>query len=113
RVRAYAYDLVLNGNEIGGGSLRNHDIALQRKFFEILGFDKAEQEAKFGFFLEALEYGTPPHGGIAWGLDRFIMLLSGGRSIREGIAFPKNVRGIDPLTNAPKPVAEEQLADLP
>lgn len=112
RVRAYAYDLVLNGNEIGGGSLRNHDIALQRKFFEILGFDKAEQEAKFGFFLEALEYGTPPHGGIAWGLDRFIMLLSGGRSIREGIAFPKNVRGIDPLTNAPKPVAEEQLADL-
>lgn len=112
RVRAYAYDLVLNGNEIGGGSLRNHDIELQRRFFEILGFDEAAQQAKFGFFLEALEYGTPPHGGIAWGLDRFVMLLAGSRSIREGIAFPKNVRGIDPLTNAPKPVSEEQLAEL-
>lgn len=111
-VRAYAYDLILNGNEIGGGSLRNHDIALQRQFFEILGFSPEQQQEQFGFFLDALQYGTPPHGGIAWGLDRFIMLLAGASTIRDAIAFPKNVRGIDPLTQAPTPVAVEQLSEL-
>src|SRR5699024_9720860 len=100
-VRAHAYDLVLNGNEIGGGSIRIHTPAVQEKVFRVLGFSDAEAREKFGFFLDALTYGTPPHGGVAWGLDRLVMLLAGSRSIRDTIAFPKLQSGMDPLTGAP------------
>ena len=112
KARAWAYDLVLNGSEIGGGSLRIHNLDVQEKMFKILGFSETEANERFGFFLEALSYGAPPHGGIAWGLDRLLMLLSGSSSIRDVIAFPKNQRGIDPLTNAPAEVSEEQLQEL-
>jgi len=112
RVRALAYDLVLNGVEVGGGSIRIHDPALQARMFRILGLKEEEQREKFGFFLEALAYGAPPHGGIAWGLDRLLALMTGSPSIREVIAFPKNKEGKDPLTGAPSPVPEEQLREL-
>lgn len=111
-VRAQAYDLVLNGNEIGGGSIRIHDPEIQKQVFEVLGFSDSEARERFGFFLDALEYGTPPHGGVAWGLDRFIMLLAGTDSIRDTIAFPKNQSGDDPLTGAPAGLEPEQLAEL-
>jgi len=111
-VRAWAYDLVLNGNEIGGGSLRIHRYDVQLKMFEALGFSEAEAKERFGFFLEALAYGAPPHGGIAWGLDRLVMLLAGASSLREVIAFPKNQRGVDPLTGAPRALTSAQLAEL-
>jgi len=112
RVRAQAYDLVLNGTEVGGGSIRIHRRELQQKMFDVLGIPRKEAEEKFGFFLEALRYGAPPHGGIAWGLDRFLALMSGAASIREVIPFPKNQSGRDPLTGAPAPVSPEQLAEL-
>ncbi|WP_456414072.1 aspartate--tRNA ligase [Oceanithermus profundus] len=112
RVRAQAYDLVLNGTEVGGGSIRIHRMELQQKMFDVLGIPREEAEEKFGFFLEALRYGAPPHGGIAWGLDRFLALMSGAASIREVIPFPKNQSGRDPLTGAPAPVSPEQLAEL-
>ena len=112
RVRALAYDLVLNGVEVGGGSIRIHDPLLQARVFALLGIDEEEQKEKFGFFLEALTYGAPPHGGIAWGLDRLLALMTGSPSIREVIAFPKNKEGKDPLTGAPSPVSQEQLREL-
>ncbi|MGC8967306.1 MAG: aspartate--tRNA ligase [Thermus sp.] len=112
RARALAYDLVLNGVEVGGGSIRIHDPGLQARVFRLLGIGEEEQREKFGFFLEALQYGAPPHGGIAWGLDRLLALMTGSPSIREVIAFPKNKEGKDPLTGAPSPVSEEQLREL-
>jgi len=105
---AYAYDIVLNGNEIGGGSIRIHDRKMQARVFDVIGLTKAEAESKFGFLLEAFNYGPPPHGGIALGLDRLCALLSGAESIREVIAFPKTASGGDPLTGAPTPITAPQ-----
>jgi len=112
KVVAKAYDLVLNGSEIGGGSIRIHSIELQREIFKILGLAKEEVERRFGFFLQALEYGAPPHGGIALGLDRIAMILAGESSIREVIAFPKTTSAQCILTDSPSPVPEEQLKEL-
>jgi aspartyl-tRNA synthetase len=112
RVRAKAYDIVLNGCEIGGGSIRIHDFALQRRIFGLLGLSEKETEEKFGFFLEALGYGTPPHGGIALGFDRMVMLLAGEESIREVIPFPKTTSALCLLTGSPSEVAEKQLGEL-
>ena len=112
KVRAQAYDIVLNGYELGGGSLRIHTREVQEKMFAALGFSKEDAQSQFGFLLEALEYGFPPHGGIALGLDRFAMLLAGEENIREVIAFPKNGRAADPLTKAPSLVSDAQLAEL-
>ncbi|CAM3179136.1 aspartate--tRNA ligase [Stackebrandtia soli] len=105
---AYAYDIVCNGNEIGGGSIRIHDGAMQRQVFDVLGIDEAEAADKFGFLLDAFQYGPPPHGGIAFGWDRICSLLAGADSIREVIAFPKSRGGHDPLTGAPTPITQEQ-----
>lgn len=107
-----AYDMVLNGVEIGGGSIRIHDMTLQNKIFNILGIDDSEAQEKFGFFLEALRYGTPPHGGIAFGLDRLVMLMAGAKSIRDVIAFPKTQSASCLLTQAPTHVTQEQLQAL-
>ncbi|CAB4533131.1 unannotated protein [freshwater metagenome] len=105
---AYAYDIVLNGNEIGGGSIRIHDRSMQQRVFDTIGLSPAEAESKFGFLLEAFNYGPPPHGGIALGLDRLCALLAGADSIREVIAFPKTASGGDPLTGAPTPITAPQ-----
>ncbi|PZA06915.1 MULTISPECIES: aspartate--tRNA ligase [unclassified Meiothermus] len=112
KVRAYAYDLVFNGLEVGGGSIRIHRRDLQERMFALLGISPAEAQEKFGFLLEALSYGAPPHGGIAWGLDRFIATLAGEESIREVIAFPKNKEGRETLTGAPSRVSAAQLTEL-
>lgn len=111
-VRARAYDLVLNGHEIGGGSIRNHRLDLQRKIFRLLGLSEDEVRVKFGFLLEALQYGAPPHGGIALGFDRLMMILCGRETIREVIPFPKTQRGTCPLTGAPSEVEPGQLKEL-
>jgi len=111
-VRALAYDIVLNGTELGSGSIRIHRKDVQSQIFASLGMDEAEQKARFGFFLDALEYGTPPHGGIALGLDRIVMILAGTSSLREVIAFPKTAKAIDLMVDAPTPVSEQQMRDL-
>ena len=112
RVRARAYDVVCNGYEIGGGSIRIHDFELQRRIFGLLGLSEKETEEKFGYFLEALGYGTPPHGGIAMGFDRIVMLLAREESIREVIAFPKTTSALCLLTGSPSQVSEKQLDEL-
>ena len=111
-VRALAYDIVLNGNEIGGGSVRIHDRGLQRRMFDALGLTDDEVQSKFGFLLEAFRYGVPPHGGLAYGLDRLVMLLLGEDSIRETIAFPKNQAAEDPVSGAPGEAGDGQLEEL-
>jgi aspartyl-tRNA synthetase len=112
KVRARAYDLVLNGIEVAGGSIRIHDMDLQRRIFKVLGLGEKETEEKFGYFLEALGFGAPPHGGIAFGFDRLVMLLAGEESIREVIPFPKTTSALDLMTNSPSEVTERQLDEL-
>ncbi len=111
-VRAKAYDLVCNGMELGGGSQRIYREDVQKAMFNALSIDEKEAELKFGFFLEALNYGTPPHGGIAFGLDRLIMILTGSSSIRDVMAFPKTQKATDLMLECPSPASEEQLKDL-
>jgi aspartyl-tRNA synthetase len=111
-VLSYSYDLVMNGNEVGGGTLRIHDAELQRRVLAVMGIDAEKAQEDFGFLLEALSMGAPPHGGIALGLDRLVMLLAGAASIRDVIAFPKTSSGGDPMTGAPEHVSKRQLRDL-
>lgn len=112
RIRAKAYDVILNGVELGGGSIRIHDQALQKKMFSLLGFTEEEAQEQFGFLLDAFAFGVPPHGGLALGLDRMIMLMAGAKSIRDVIAFPKVQNSSDLMTEAPAPVVQNQLDDL-
>ena len=112
KIRAKAYDVVLNGTELGGGSIRIHRDDVQSRIFKVLGISDEDAKLKFEFLLNALRYGAPPHGGIALGLDRIIMLLARRPSLRDVIAFPKNARAICPLTGAPSPVTDAQLAEL-
>jgi aspartyl-tRNA synthetase len=111
-VRALAYDVVLNGVELGSGSIRIHQQEVQKQIFRALGLTDEEAKSRFGFFLEALEYGTPPHGGIALGLDRTVMILAGADSLREVIPFPKTAQAKDLMVDAPTPVSEQQLREL-
>lgn len=112
KVRANAYDMVLNGNEIGGGSIRIHDRELQSRMFDLLGFSKDEAQAQFGFLMSAFEFGAPPHGGLAFGLDRLVSILGGQETIRDFIAFPKNNSGRDVMIDAPSTIDEAQLQEL-
>ena len=109
---ADAYDMVCNGYEIGGGSIRIHKQAMQQQVFDIIGLSQEEARSQFGFLLDAFKYGPPPHGGIAFGLDRLVMLMAHADSIREVIAFPKTQTAFDPLTSAPAAVSEQQLKDM-
>jgi aspartyl-tRNA synthetase len=111
-VRANAYDLAMNGVELGGGSIRIHNKALQSRMFDLLGFTKEEAEAQFGFLMSAFEFGAPPHGGLAFGLDRLVATMGGSESIRDYIAFPKNNSGRDTMIDAPSPLDEHQLKEL-
>ncbi len=111
-LKSRAYDLVVDGWELGGGSIRINDPAIQSRVFEIIGMGEEEAQSRFGFLLEALRYGAPPHGGIAFGIDRIVALLAGRDSIRDVIAFPKTASGSDPLTGAPAPVDDAQLREL-
>jgi aspartyl-tRNA synthetase len=112
KVRSRSYDLVLNGVELGGGSIRIHEREVQQRIFSLLGLSDEEAAMKFGFLLDALQYGAPPHGGIAFGLDRIVMMLQGEDSIREVIPFPKTASGVSPLSGAPDAVSTQQLAEL-
>ncbi|HBQ77019.1 MAG TPA: aspartate--tRNA ligase, partial [Exiguobacterium sp.] len=112
KVLAVAYDLVLNGYELGGGSQRIYERDIQERMFKLLGFTEEEANEQFGFLMEAFEYGTPPHAGIALGLDRLVMLLAGRSNLRDTIAFPKTASASDLLTAAPSPVSDAQLNDL-
>lgn len=112
KVRANAYDLAMNGVELGGGSIRIHDRGLQSRMFDLLGFSKEEAQAQFGFLMAAFEYGAPPHGGLAFGLDRLVATMGGSESIRDYIAFPKNNSGRDTMIDAPSPLNEAQLKEL-
>ena len=111
-IRAKAYDLVLNGSEIGGGSIRIHDAGMQSRMFSLLNISPEDAKLRFGFFVDALEYGTPPHGGIAIGLDRTVAILANESSIREVIAFPKTATAVDLMSDAPSPVDARQLREL-
>ena len=112
-LRSRAYDLVLDGTEIGGGSIRINDPEVQQQVFEMLGMPEEEAQARFGFLLDALRYGAPPHGGIAFGIDRIVAICAGRDSIRDVIAFPKTATGGDPLTGAPAPVDDASCASSP
>jgi aspartyl-tRNA synthetase len=112
KVRANAYDMVLNGNEIGGGSIRIHDKDLQARMFELLGFTKEQAESQFGFLMNAFQFGAPPHGGLAFGLDRLFAILGGQETIRDFIAFPKNNSGRDVMIDAPSVIDSAQLNEL-
>jgi aspartyl-tRNA synthetase len=112
KVRSKTYDIILNGGELGGGSVRIHDQELQKKIFKLIGFSDDEAQKRFGFLLEAFKYGTPPHGGLAFGLDRMIMLMAKCSSIRDVIAFPKVQNSSCPMTGAPDLVDEKQLKEL-
>jgi aspartyl-tRNA synthetase len=112
KVRANAYDMVLNGNEIGGGSIRIHDRDLQSRMFDLLGFSKEQAQAQFGFLMNAFEFGAPPHGGLAFGLDRLVAILGGQETIRDFIAFPKNNSGRDVMIDAPSAIDTAQLNEL-
>ena len=112
KVRANAYDLVINGVEIGGGSIRIHDAAIQERMFRALGFSDEEARSQFGFLLDAFKYGAPPHGGVAFGFDRWVSVFAGSETIRDFIAFPKNNAGRDVMINSPSSISEEQLKEL-
>ena len=112
KVRANAYDMVLNGNEIGGGSIRIHDRDLQSRMFSLLGFTPEQAENQFGFLMNAFQFGAPPHGGLAFGLDRLVAILGGQETIRDFIAFPKNNSGRDVMIDAPSTIDEAQLKEL-